>query len=350
MSQKARLIDIAKKANVSIGTVDRVVNKRGKVAPATEKLILQIMDEFDYQPNIMASSLSSKKKTVFAVLLPRPQGEDYWQKILSGIKTAEKNIKAFGIAVVEFLYDPDDDIRFTALADEILATRYDGILLAPIFHKEAKKFVHALEEKNIPYVFIDAAIDGTHPLCSISQNVFQSGMLAAKLIDYGLTDQQELLLISNLKYTHNFDLIQERSNGFRAFFKNKAGGSRVIHSLDIVNPKYENLAILLKEKLAKLPAVKAIFIDNSKAHWVARYLDENKISTIRLVGFDLIEQNIKYLQNGLIDFLLFDYAENQGEIGIQTLFEQIVKKNESPKKINMPIHIVTRENLDGFMS
>ena len=74
-----------------MGTVDRVVNKRGKVATKTEKLILEIMNEFDYQPNLMASSLSSKKKTKFAVLIPKPQGEDYWSKIFFRHRKSRKD-------------------------------------------------------------------------------------------------------------------------------------------------------------------------------------------------------------------------------------------------------------------
>jgi len=350
MTPKLRLVDIAKKAHVSLGTVDRVVNKRGKVAPKTEKIILDIMNEYDYQPNLMASSLSSKKKTNFAVLVPKPQGEDYWYKIFSGIETAEKAVKVFGVEVSKFLYDQDDDIRFTELASQILETRYDGVLMAPVFHKEAKGLVHNLEKKNIPYVFIDSTIEGTHPLCSISQDDFQSGMLAAKLIDYGLEYDDELLSVSNLMYADNFENVQERANGFASYFQNNSKYKRVIHSLEIMHPKFEKLALLLKEKLLLHPKIKGIFIDNSKAHWVARFLNESNISTIRLVGFDLIDQNISYLRNGTLDFLLFDYAENQGELGLQILFDHIVKKRATANRINMPIHIVTKENLEGFVS
>lgn len=349
MKPKLRLIDIAKKANVSLGTVDRVVNKRGKVAPKTEKLILGIMNEFDYQPNLMASSLSSKKKVNFAVLIPKPQGEDYWNKILSGIESAEKAVKEFGVVISKFLYDQDDDLQFTELATRILETKYDGILVAPRFHKEAKEFVQSLEEEGIPYLFIDTNIEDTHPLCSISQNDFQSGELAAKLIDYGIESGDEILSISNLTNTDNFDLMQERTSGFKSFFETSVKSKRVIHSLEIVNLKFENLTLLLDEKLAQCPNIKGIFINNSKAHAVARYLNENNISTIKLVGFDLIEQNIKYLQNGIIDFILFDYAENQGEIGLQILFDHIMKKKKTTPKINMPIHIVAKENLKGFL-
>jgi LacI family transcriptional regulator len=349
MHSKLRLIDIAKKARVSVGTVDRVVNKRGKVAFKTEKKILEIMEEFDYQPNLMASSLASKHKTNFAVLVPKPQGEDYWFKILSGIKTAEKAFNEFGVEVSEFLYEQDDDIMFNELASQVLEKRCDGVLLAPVFRKEAKLFVNSLEKENIPYVFIDSSVEKTHPLCAISLNDFQSGVLAAKLLNYSLGTGDEILSISNLKYADYFDLIQERSNGFKSFFETTIKSDRVIHSIEIVNPKFEKLSVLLEEELAKHPKIRGVFIDNSKAHWVARFLNEHNISGIKLVGFDLIEQNIKYLQNDTIDFILFDYAEHQGEYGLQVLFDTIVKKKAASAVINMPIHIVTRENLEGFI-
>jgi len=350
MNPKFRLIDIAKKANVSLGTVDRVVNKRGKVAPKTEKLILEIINEFDYQPNLMASSLSSKKKINFAVLVPKPQGEDYWSKIFSGIESAEKTVRELGVVISKFLYDQDDDLQFTELAAKILESKYDGVLVAPRFHKEAQAFAQSLESENIPYLFIDTIIEDTHPICSISQNDFQSGALAAKLIDYGIESGEEILSISNLTNTDNFDLMQERSKGFKSFFENPMNEKRIIHSLEIVNLKFQNLAFLLDEKLVQCPNIKGIFINNSKAHMVARYLSENNILKIKLVGFDLIEQNVKYLKNGFIDFILFDYAENQGETGLQILFDYIMKKKKPASKINMPIHIVAKENLEGFLS
>lgn len=349
MTSKIRLIDIARKANVSLGTVDRVVNNRGKVALETEMRIRRILEEFDYQTNLMASSLSSRNRPVFSVLVPKPQGEDYWFKILSGIEKTEKAVMQFGIKITKLLYDQDDNIQFASLASQILKTRCDGVLIAPLFHKEAKGFVNDLEKENIPYVVIDSPIEGSNALCSISQDYFQSGVLAAKLIDYGLGKNDELLSISNLMYSDYFEHVQERLNGLKYFFETQTVVKRTIHFLEIVNPKFDKLATALREKLLQFPNIKGIFIDNSKAHWVGRILDENHITDIKLIGFDLIEQNIRYLQNSIIDFILFDYAENQGEQGLQILFDHVVSKRTIVKKIKMPIYIITKENLEGFL-
>ena len=350
MSPKLRLVDIARKANVSLGTVDRVVNNRGKAAPKTEKLIREIIKEFGYEPNLRARSLSSKKETKFAVLIPKPQGEDYWNKLLNGIKKAEKSIYEFGVKITEFFFDQDDDIQFTELGLEILKANFDGVLLVPVFQTETYEFIERLEQARIPYVFIDTMLEKASPLCSISQNNFQSGVLAAKLLNYSMESGDEILSISHPTHSGNFDHMQDRLNGFKSYFETLLLEKPILHSIEIVNPKFESLAALLNEKLNQHPNIKGIFINNSKAYQIARYLNENNILSVKLVGFDLIEPNIRYLQDGTIEFILFDYAEDQGEMGIQALFDTVVKKKDTSRRINMPINIVTRENLEGFLS
>ena len=219
--------------------------------------------------------------------------------------------------ITEFLFDQDDDLQFAEMAKQILKAHYDGVLLVPAFQKEARDFVTLLGKNKIPYVFIDLMIEDAAPLCSISQNNFQSGFLAARLLNYIIESGGEILLIKQLMLADNFDLVQERLKGFMSFFEAEFVEKRIIHSIEIPNPKYEKLAIFLNEKLLQFPKIKGIFIANSKTHWIARYLRENGVSTIKLVGFDLIEQNIRYLKDGIIEFILFDYAEKQGEMGLR---------------------------------
>ena len=69
MKKNTRIKDIALKAGVSIGTVDRVLHKRGEVSDGTKVKIQKIIDELDYRPNLLASSLASKKSVLIACLL-----------------------------------------------------------------------------------------------------------------------------------------------------------------------------------------------------------------------------------------------------------------------------------------
>jgi hypothetical protein len=52
--------EIARRANVSIGTVDRVIHNRKGVSENTKQKINSIIEELNFQPNKMASLLASR--------------------------------------------------------------------------------------------------------------------------------------------------------------------------------------------------------------------------------------------------------------------------------------------------
>ncbi|HHX76148.1 MAG TPA: LacI family transcriptional regulator, partial [Acholeplasmataceae bacterium] len=57
---KPTIKDVAKKANVSISTVSRVINKRGYVHEDTRKLIEKSIAELGFVPNQLARSLTNR--------------------------------------------------------------------------------------------------------------------------------------------------------------------------------------------------------------------------------------------------------------------------------------------------
>lgn len=75
---RIRIKDIAQMAEVSVGTVDRVLHGRTGVSEASRKKVENILKQLDYQPNMYASALASNKKYVFACLLPMHAEGDYW--------------------------------------------------------------------------------------------------------------------------------------------------------------------------------------------------------------------------------------------------------------------------------
>ena len=67
---RIRLVDIAAEAGVSVPTVDRVLNKRGKVKPETARHILRIVEQLQYVPNGDASRLAKSSVISFCAALP----------------------------------------------------------------------------------------------------------------------------------------------------------------------------------------------------------------------------------------------------------------------------------------
>lgn len=66
----ASMRDVAKLANVGLGTVSRMLNDSGYVSEETRNRIEEAMKALDYTPNELARNLYHKRTGIIAVLVP----------------------------------------------------------------------------------------------------------------------------------------------------------------------------------------------------------------------------------------------------------------------------------------
>src|ERR1700761_6443781 len=136
MKANIRIKDIALKANVSTGTVDRVLHNRGNVNEKVKEKVLKIISEMKYEPNFIARALGSNKTYHLAALIPDYSFDAYWLAPKLGIEKAEKDLGKFGVQVHQFIFNPFDVDSFNKAANEALLINPDGIVLSPIFYRE----------------------------------------------------------------------------------------------------------------------------------------------------------------------------------------------------------------------
>ena len=85
-TEKIRIKDIAERAGVSVGTVDRVLHERPNVSPAAREKVEKALAEMEYQPNVYASALAYNKDYLFCCVIPMHESEAYWDEIEEGVK------------------------------------------------------------------------------------------------------------------------------------------------------------------------------------------------------------------------------------------------------------------------
>lgn len=341
--------EIARRANVSIGTVDRVLNNRTGVADKTKEKILEIIKELDYQPNIMARRLASKKMLHFAILIPAASGETgYWEAPLNGVKQAAAEIKDYGVSVEIYFFDQNDKATFSSRAKEILKKEVHGVVLAPMFEDESLKFIKKCQAKEIPFVFINSDIETQESLSYIGPDLYQSGYLAAHLINYIIREQQHVLIVNISREIDLHHHLLRKEEGFRAYYK---ANPRDIHirKADVRQTDYKSVKSRLNKILAEqVPDV--IFVTNSRVSTVAKYLEEAGHQQVKLVGYDFLEENISYLKQGLIDFLICQKPQQQGHKGVMALYNHLVHGLATERQQYMPIDIITKENYVNYQN
>ena len=170
LPERIRIKDIARLADVSVGTVDRVIHGRSGVSEASKKRVEEILKQLDYQPNMYASALASNKKYTFICLLPQHLEGEYWTAVELGIHEAIATYSDFNTSVKINYYDPYDYHSFVDASEAILTQQPDGVMVAPTAPQYTKGFTDQLQTLDIPYIYIDSNIKDVPPLAFFGQN------------------------------------------------------------------------------------------------------------------------------------------------------------------------------------
>lgn len=345
-----RIKDIAERAETSKGTVDRVLHNRGRVAEDVREKVLKIIKEMNYEPNFLAQSLKTQRTYSFIALVPDPKTDPYWESPEHGIAKAEKDLRQYGISITRFIFDPHDVSSFIEKAKDVTREHPDGLLVAPLFYKEVLPFFKEWEALKIPYVLFNTQISNVNPLCYIGQDSYQSGFLAAKILSFGLPDPCSMIVLHIDEDLPNSAHLITKEEGFKDYFirKNLTDKYKVLEA-ELNFSEGESFDHSLDQLLAGENQLRAIYVTNSKAFAIAQYLEKNKLSHIKLVGYDLIPQNLHYLNLGFVDFLINQNPLGQGYWGIYQLANHLVFKKEILPIKFLPLDIITQENLEYYL-
>ncbi len=341
--------EIARRANVSIATVDRVIHNRAGVSEKTKKKILKIIKEINYQPNILASRLASRKNIHIAVLIPAVSEDTlFWEAPLVGIQRAAEELRSYGIQIDYFFFELNDRSSFSRKAEEILQQTWDGVLLSAAFLAESQRFAAECQRMDIPFVSIDTDIPEVRSLSYIGPPLVQSGFVAGKLLTYRAVTSNTLLVVNISKAIENNNhLIIE--GGFRQYLSEHKLTNKVVR-VDISETDFTSISLNLTKALKQYPDTEAILVTNSRVFSVASYLEKTERKDIRLVGYDFLKANAAYLKNGMIDFLICHQPEEQGYRGIRTLYQKLVLDTPIERIQYMPIDIITQENMAFYQN
>ena len=346
---KIGIKDIAKHANVSIGTVDRVLHNRGEVAKTTREQVLNIIDELGYTPNLLAKSLASKTKYTISILIPDPASNSYWEKPLEGINAAAAEIKKFNFELQIATFDYSNENSFIEKANQILDSNPSGFILAPVFFESSLRVIEKCDQLELPYVFIDVFIENCKNLAYFGQNSVQSGFLAARLMNFSINQKiSHIYIVKPLNPSAPVYHLSLREKGFVSYFSEETSNQVILHSVDVDISSPDILVNSLDAIFSSDHEPFGLFVANSRVHLVANYFEKNKIKNVVLIGYDLLQENIEYLEKGMIQFLICQKPEEQGYKSVFSLFNHLFLKNAVEKLNFSPIDIIMKENIEYY--
>ncbi|WP_114751107.1 LacI family DNA-binding transcriptional regulator [Pleomorphovibrio marinus] len=141
MKKPITIKDIAEKLNVSVATVSRALRNSPEIKKETKQAVLKMAKELDYHPNLLASSLSSKKSRILGVVVPTIN-RFFWSNSIAGI---EKVAYQEGYKVMIF-QSGESFQKEVEIVETLANSRVDGIILA--LSKETSDYNHLKDVMN----------------------------------------------------------------------------------------------------------------------------------------------------------------------------------------------------------
>jgi LacI family transcriptional regulator len=167
--------EVAKQASVSPGTVSRVLNNSPLVSESTRQRVLQVVEELDYHPNLMAQRLSIGKTLRIAAIVPfftRPAEAERLRGVVGALSESQYDLVIYNVETPE---QRDQYFRQVPLKE-----RVDGVIVISL--PPTEEAVERLSEAKVPLVFIDVQHPGLSNFDRISGDDRNGGRMATRYL------------------------------------------------------------------------------------------------------------------------------------------------------------------------
>lgn len=193
--------DVARLADVSIGTVSAVINGKSGVSDKLAERVRRAMEALDYHPNQVARSLKVRQTNTIGMIIPDVTNP-FFADVMHGVE-GEARRNNYSVIFCNADEDPELERRQLSM---LFSRRVDGVLLAPTDSHAAHD---RLINRRFPLVFFDRIPAGFSGTAVVTDNFEASHQAARYLI--GLGHRRIAIITGRLNLSNGL----QRLEGFR---------------------------------------------------------------------------------------------------------------------------------------
>ncbi|WP_432666923.1 LacI family DNA-binding transcriptional regulator [Wukongibacter baidiensis] len=333
---------IAQAANVSRGTVDKVLNNRPGVSQAVRDKVKRMAEEMGYKPNLAGKALAYQKNPLKIGVIILDKEDPFFHEVYEGVQKGFNEFKDFGITVeTRFMnsINVQEQLRCIKELDE---HNIFALVISPLCEEVIKTELNRLSSKGIKIVVSNTNIPDIEKLCFIGQNLKKSGRVAGDLLGKLLPSGGEVAILTGLT---KIKALQERIIGFKEVIEAEYSQIKVtdiIENIDGNKCSYKKTLDLIKRQ----PSLNAIYITGTGVGGVGKAIKELNRKDIKFICFDMIPETVDLIKDRTIDFTITQDPFMQGYLPIKVLFNYFLKHQEpSNENIYVKLEIKTKENI-----
>ena len=303
---RATVHDVAREAGVSLATVDRVINARPGVRPATAEKVEQAIRALDFRRDVSASLLARSRDLHIAFLIPNGRNEfmRHLERAIAGrVRPAKAERITIDVQTVKAL----DAASLANALDKLGPRQCDCAVIVATDHERVRKAVDAAGRRGIAIVTLVSDLPGSARRHFVGIDNVAAGRTAASLLGRFCPSGKIGIIAGSLGLQDH----RERLEGFKAVMDEEFPGHPLVGPVEGLD---EN-ATTEKQALAMLkanPDLVGLYNLGAGNEGLLRALEKSgRAGSIRVVAHELADPTRKGLASGIIDVVLDQNPEGE---------------------------------------
>ncbi|MBN1776489.1 MAG: LacI family DNA-binding transcriptional regulator [Clostridiales bacterium] len=334
---------IADLCGVSRGTVDRVLNGRGKVKPETEERVLRTIRQLGYTKNIAGKALTLKKTTPVIGVVVSSEGNPFFDDVIEGFRQAERELTDYGVTLMLKTMRGYDVRRQLKLIGELEEAGVSALVIQPINDARIAEKIDALGSNGIPTITVNTDIENSCRSCYVGSDYAAGGVTAAGVMRIVTGGKAKLGIVTGVSMLLGHD---QRHEGFEKHIRRVCPDIAIVDSASAMDDTEHSYRMTLA-MLNRNPQIDAIFIVAAGAEGVCRaVVEKGREKVIRVVAFDTVPATISMMRSGLVRAVICQQPLRQGHDSVIAAFDMLLSGiPKQGNRIIMEHQIKILENL-----
>ncbi len=335
------LQEIAERCGLSVATVDRVLNRRRRVRPATEKAVLAAAEALGFRstPQQRRRMNALAPRVALGALLQK-RSKPFYRRLGAQLRSAsERRDDIRADLTLEFVdaLAPGPIVR----SMHRLAERVDALAVVSIDHPLVADAVSALAERGVPVVSLLSPLASMRTVAHVGVDGRRDGRIAGWAMSRCVRAPGEIgVLIGSHRYRGH----EDREAGFRSRLREQGDGFRVVESMTYLDDDEGAYGTAL-ELLDRWPSLAGVYVIGGGGGGALRALEESGgAGRIAAVCSEMSREVREGLISGAADFATATPIPELATASVEVL-AQAALEPESVESVLLPSRIHISENV-----
>lgn len=342
MPKSPSLRDVARRANVSLGTASRALNNKNNVLPETRSRVLRAASELGYKLQFRVPASVSTKLNTIGVIIKRDPVETsridpFNYGLLCGI---EEECQRLGISMMYSTIPVDEFSHATGTSPVLEEVAVDGLVIVGAII--SKPSLIDILPHDIPIVFVDACAYSGDFDSVLIDNFEGAYRIVSYLIEQGHT---RIGLIGSSTQSVEHPSIRDRRRGYLQALKDKGIERSYIPESSLHSPV---ACAAAQQLLTESPEITAIFACNDQIAGdiipLAERLGRHVPGDLSVAGFDDIDVAARVtppLTTVQVDRSLM------GTLAVRRLYDRATTLNRVPVQTIVGTRLIARQSVSS---